>query len=164
MSCSNHIISAFLSSRRRYHLRIITSVSHPTFYHHAAAIVFVSSRRRYPRLRNYVILASSTNIPYHIGPTHRRSVSYWSYPPSFGIIASSFTSPFGIISSSSTAVMYHISPTHRRSVSFRTPLPPFRIILVLPTSVPYHIGLLYRRRQMQKVRGEPGYAIKVFAL
>ena len=86
VSFSNHFIPALVSSRRHYHLCIIDSVSHPPSYHHAATTVFVLSRCQYPRLCNYIVLASSTAVLYHIGPTHRRSVSYWSYPPSISII------------------------------------------------------------------------------
>ena len=97
VSCSNHIISAFVSSRCRYHLCIITSVSHPRTYHHDAATIFVSSCRRYPYLRNYIISASSTAVLYHINPTHHcvvsyrppnhcHMVSYWPPIPPFRII------------------------------------------------------------------------------
>ena len=113
VSCSTHIISAFVSSRLHHHLRIITSVSHPPLYHHVGATVFISSRRRCPRLRNYIVSASSTAVQYHIGPTHHFSVSYWSYPPPFGIIPAYYPPPFGIIVASSTAILYHIGPTHR---------------------------------------------------
>ena len=135
MSCSNNIISAFVSSCRRYHIHIITPVSHPPLYNHTALTVFVSSCRRYPHLLNYIVSASSTAVSYYIGPTHRRLVSYRSYPPPFGIISASyplpfciisapFPPPFSIMSASYTALPYHISPTHRHSVSYRPPLTP----------------------------------------
>ena len=57
-----------------------------------------------------------------------------------------------------TSSYNHTAATHASVIIlYRTPLPPFHIILVLPTAIMYHIGLLYRRRRTRKLCGDPRY-------